>query len=247
MFGKVDVLWLDFSYSDRESGKGKSDWRSDELIGLARELQPGILINNRSEVEQDFHTPEQFMPRALLSVHGKPVLWEACQTLDGSWGYDRDNLDWKSSEMLIKMLVDAVSKGGNMLLNVGPTARGEFDAQALSILSDIGSWMRLHSRSIYGCTASELPPPPDCRYTYNRDTKRLYVHVFSWPLKHLHLDGLKQRVEYAQLLNDASEVRRADFESHARYPDPGQDTLTLELPIQRPPVTVPVIELFLKA
>jgi len=94
-FGKIDILWLDFSYSQQDwgwsRGKGSEDWQSERLIEMARRLQPGIIINNRSEVEQDFHTPEQFQPRGWLQVGGRPVLWEACHTLNGSWGYDRDN------------------------------------------------------------------------------------------------------------------------------------------------------------
>jgi alpha-L-fucosidase len=249
-YGKIDILWLDFSYSDRDwgwsKGKGKADWQSERLIAAIRELQPDILINNRSEVEQDFHTPEQFQPRAWLHVDGRPVIWEACQTLNGSWGYDRDNLDWKSPQLLVQMLVDGVSKGGNLLLNVGPTGRGEFDPRALRTLAAIGEWTRVNGRSVYGCTRAGLTPPPDGRYTYNPETRRLYLHLFAWPFKHVHLDGLAGRVAYAQLLHDASEVRSFDFAQHHRYPTAGQDTLTLELPVQRPDTLVPVVELFLR-
>ncbi len=264
-FGKIDVMWFDFSYSERDwgwsQGKGKDDWRSEELMAMVRELQPGIIVNDRLEVGGDFKTPEQYQPRGWMEVDGpspdgEPVVWEACQTLNGSWGYDRDNLDWKSVGMLVRMLVDTVSKGGNLLLNVGPNARGEFEPRALERLRGVGEWMRLHGRSIYGCTASDLAPPPDCRYTRTgpersrRDGDRLYLHLFSWPFRHVHLDGLADEVEYAQLLHDGSEIRM-------RVIDPEQDanlifmsgtpgTLTLELPVQRPPVAVPVIELFLK-
>ena len=204
-------------------------------------------MNNRAEIDQDIHTPEQYLPRGWLHIDGKPVIWEACQTLNGSWGYDRDNLDWKSADMLIQMLIDAVSKGGNMMLNVGPTARGEFDPRALATLGEIGKWTRQHSRSIYGCTQSDLTPPQDCRYTYNTATNRLYLHLFSWPFKHVHLDGLRGRVEHAQLLNDGSEIPSVDFlRRHPWYAEAGQDTLTLQLPIQKPEAAVPVIELFLK-
>ena len=110
------------------------------------------------------------MPRGWLHADGKPVIWEACQTLNGSWGYDRDNLDWKDPDLLIRMIADAVSKGGNILLNVGPTGRGEFDPRALDTLADIGEWMRLHGRAIYGCTQAPFSTPPDCRYTYNPAT-----------------------------------------------------------------------------
>jgi alpha-L-fucosidase len=151
--------------------------------------------------------------------------------------------------MLVRMLIDTVSKGGNLLLNVGPNARGAFEPRAIERLRGIGEWMRLHSRSIYGCTASDFTPPPDCRYTQNGN--RLYLHLFAWPFRHVYLDGLAGRVEYAQLLNDASEIkmRVVDPDQHAQNTTMGGlpvGTLTLELPIQPPPVAVPVIELFLK-
>ena len=147
------------------------------------------------------------------------------------------------------MLIDTVSKGGNLLLNVGPTGRGEFDARALSCLAGMGEWMKRHNRSIYGCTQApaEFQAPQDCRLTYNPETKRLYVHVFAWPFVHLHLDGLAGKVEYAQLLNDASEVKMTTLSEHqASMEREHKDTLTLRLPVQKPNVTVPVVELFLK-
>ncbi len=249
--GKIDILWLDYSYSAQDwgwsKGKGKDDWQAEELVAMVRELQPGIMINNRSEMPGDFQTPEQYQPRGWVQVDGKPVVWEACQTLNGSWGYDRDNLDWKPVDMLIRMLVDSVSKGGNLLLNVGPTGRGAFDARALATLEGIGEWMRLHGRSIYGATQSEFQAPPDCRYTQRGD--RLYLHLFAWPFKHVHLDGLGGRVAYVQLLNDGSEIRTQTTPAQASNMTPqgmSSDTLTLVLPVQKPDVEVPVIELFLR-
>jgi len=250
-FGKVDVMWFDFSYPDMTwGGKGRDDWGSEELARMVRELQPGIVLNDRLDLPgaADIQTPEQYQPRGWMMRDGKPVVWEACQTLNGSWGYDRDNLDWKSVDLLIRMLVDAVSKGGNLLLNVGPNGRGEFEPRALERLRGIGAWMRLHGRSIYGCSASDLTPPVDCRYTQNGN--RLYLHLFAWPFQHVHLSGLAGRVEYAQLLNDASEVRMLALDPHAKAQNmtmTGEEgMLTLQLPVQRPDVAVPVVELFLK-
>jgi alpha-L-fucosidase len=249
-FGRVDVMWFDFSYSDRVwGGKGREDWGSVELMEMVRELQPGIIVNDRLEIGGDLKTPEQYQPRSWPEVEGERALWEACQTLNGSWGYDRDNLDWKPADMLVRMLVDTVSKGGNLLLNVGPNARGELEPRALQRLRSVGEWMRLHERSVRGCTASDLTPPPDCRYTRNGYT--LYLHLFGWPFKHVHLEELAGRVEYAQLLNDASEIKMQviDPDQQAQNTTMGgipEGTLTLELPVQRPPVEVPVIELFLK-
>jgi len=243
-FGPVDILWYDFSYP----GKGKAQWRSEELIAQIRALQPGIILNDRLEIDQDVKTPEQFQPRGWVMVDGKPVVWEACQTFSGSWGYHRDEETWKSVDMLVQMLIDSVSKGGNLLLNVGPTGRGEFDARALDRLAGMGEWMKRHSRSIYGCTQApgEFKTPQDCRLTYNPDTNRLYVHAFAWPFGALHLDGYAGRVAYAQLLNDASELKREVSPAWPMGQEAGADTLTLRLPTKKPPVTVPVIELFLK-
>jgi alpha-L-fucosidase len=253
-FGKVDIMWYDFSYADRDwewsKGKGRDDWQSDKLLAMTRELQPGVIVNDRLDLPEggDIKTPEQYQPRGWMEVEGQPVMWEACQTFSGSWGYYRDEYTWKSVEMLVQMLVDTVSKGGNLLLNVGPNARGELDPRALERLRSIGEWMRLHNRAIYGCTASDLTPPPDCRYTQSGD--RLYLHLFAWPFRHVHLDGLAERVEYAQLLNDGSEIKMLTIDPHQQAQNTTisgtEGTLTLELPVQKPPVTVPVIELFLK-
>jgi alpha-L-fucosidase len=115
-------------------------------------------------------------------------------------------------------------------------------------LQGMGAWMKKHSRSIYGCTQApdEFKTPQDCRLTYNPDKKRLYVHCLAWPYKHLHLDGFAGKVEYAQLLHDASEVRMGMDSWHAGQAGSGAQTLTLNLPQTKPNVTIPVVELFLK-
>lgn len=254
-FGRIDYIFFDFSYPGQD-GKGRDDWQSEKLLKMVRQLQPHILVNDRLDLNDvpggwDFKTPEQLMVGEWVKVDGKPVLWETCQTLSGSWGYHRDEATWKSKEQLTQMLIDTISKGGNFLLNVGPTARGELDERALDRLTGIGSWMRQHSRSIYGCTQApqELKVPEDCRLTYNPEMNRLYVHLFAWPFQQLHLDGLAKKVSYAQLLNDASEIKFSQprrQEHTDTNKNAYKDTLTLQLPVKKPNVTVPVIELFLK-
>jgi alpha-L-fucosidase len=246
-FGPLDIIWFDFSYPGREyrgmPGKGRDDWQSEKLLKLVRELQPNIMVNNRLDLPPemaDVHTPEQYQPREWLHIDGQPVVWEACQTFSGSWGYHRDESTWKSPEQLIKMLINTVSTGGNLLMNVGPTARGVFDDRALAALDVYARWMKFYARSIYGCTQSEFTAPSGCRYTQNGD--RLYLHVFDWPFKHLYLDGLKDRVKYAQLLNDASEIR---FAPPRLAEAEAGEALVLELPVVKPDVVVPVVELFL--
>lgn len=252
-FGKVDIMWFDFSYPQAEAkglkGKGRDDWGSEDLLRMVRELQPGVIVDNRLDLPAemaDIHTPEQYQPVEWPRVDGKPVYWETCQTFSGSWGYHRDEATWKSPEQLIQMLVNSVALGGNLLMNVGPTARGQFDPRATRALDVYARWMAQHSRSIYGCTQSAFTAPADCRYTQNGD--RLYLHLFAWPFRHVHLEGLRGRIEYAQLLHDASEVRVVEPEPHQNmgFPDaPG--TALLELPVPKPDVVVPVVELFLKS
>jgi alpha-L-fucosidase len=255
-YGQIDQMWFDFSYTDHLhegqpvwGGKGAADWGSEELLAMVRQLQPGILVNDRLGIPGDFVTPEQYQPSEAPTRDGRPVLWEACQTLNGSWGYDRDNQDYKSVGLLLRMLVDTVSKDGNLLLNVGPNARGEFDPVSTETLRGIGRWMRLHHRSIHGAGPSQFTAPPDCRYTQNGD--RLYLHLFAWPFDAVHLEGLSDRLKYAQFLHDASEVRRevADPDRPAyATSSAGQaaGTVTLLLPTRRPNVEIPVIELFLR-
>ena len=252
-FGKIDILWLDYSYPG-EDGKGRDDWESEKLYGLVRELAPGILLNNRLDLPDsaDFVTPEQYQPAGWMRHEdGSYAVWEACQTFSGSWGYNRDEATWKDVHTLIMMLADGVGKGGNLLLNVGPTGRGEFDYRAMERLKGIGGWMKHHGRSIYGCTAApeDITCPQDCRLTYNPDAGRLYVHILSWPLKRIIMPGLAGRLKYAQFLHDASEVRFQEAKGepstgHTRF-NLSEGTVTFEVPAA-PPVEVPVIEIFLK-
>ncbi|MGI5207670.1 alpha-L-fucosidase [Spirillospora sp. CA-108201] len=278
-YGPVDVMWPDFSYdpasfalmanrsrpSDQpvpdtpfpgdttRSGKGAADWHSEELLAMIRELAgPDVLVNDRLglDVGYDITTPEQGVPRTWPRVNGEPALWETCQTFSGAWGYHRDQSTWKSVEQLVLTLVDVVGRGGNLLLNVGPTGRGEFDERVLDRLNGIGEWMRQHSRSIYGCTQAPddvlTALPPGVRATYNPTTSRLYLHMAQWPAEPLVVPGLRDRVAYAQLLHDGSEVRRPAEKGPAVLHEPEDSALWLGLPTTRPNVLLPVIELFLK-
>lgn len=236
-YGKIDVIWYDFSYPG-EDGKGRDDWDSGGLENLSRKLQPNIIINNRLDLPEsvDFHTPEQVQPREWVKISGEPVVWETCQTLSGSWGYHRDEETWKSSGQLIRMLVNTVSTGGNLLMNVGPTATGEFDDRAVNALQVYQDWVSKNGESIYGCTASNLTAPQDCRLTQNENN--IFVHIFAYPFRYLYLDNMGDRLDYAEFLHDASEIRfTVEDDGSAR----------LQLPVLKPRVEVPVIKLYLKA
>ncbi|QQA44248.1 alpha-L-fucosidase [Pelagovum pacificum] len=253
-YGPLDIIWFDFSYPDRAenglTGKGRDDWNSEALLALVRRLAPGIIVNNRlglPEEAPDVVTPEQLSPPEWPERDGARVTWEACHTLSGPWGYARDMGSAKSPGQLIRLLADTVSKGGNLLMNVGPTARGEFDPQATEALETYATWMHHHAPAIRGCTAADLPPAQDCRLTRKGD--RLYVHVFAWPFRHLHLPGLQGKVSQARLMTDGGEVgivAPAPDDPHENMQirsRPGD--LVLELPVKKPDAVVPVIELAL--
>lgn len=258
-YGKIDILWFDFSFEgDRLpgyphlTGKGKADWESEELIALARSLQPGILIDNRADIEQDLWTPEQYQPQHWITHKetGELVNWEACQTFSGSWGYYRDEQTWKSPEMLIQMLVQTVSLGGNLLMNVGPTARGYFDDRAQQALQTYARWMKYNNRAIYGCTMAEpeYSAPAGCKLTQSEDGKRLYIHLFQYPFEMLECPGLAGKVAYTQFLHDASEIQWTEgkVDHFSEGTTQQADVLVFKLPVNKPNMIVPVIECFLK-
>lgn len=251
-YGKIDLLWLDFSYPG-ENGKGAKDWNSTELLKMVRALQPGIIVNDRLDLNEyedgwDFTTHEQYKVSKWPEVNGKKAPWETCQTFSGSWGYHRDEYTWKDSKQLLVLLIESVSKGGNLIMNVGPTARGVFDERADASLAAFGNWMKYNSRSIYGCTQApeEFATPAMSLLTYNPKTNRLYIHLLDYPLQNLVLPNYKGKVEYAQLLHDGSEIaisgRSAEDIKEGEYPN----DLTLSLPVRKPNDEIPVIELILE-
>lgn len=245
-YGKIDVLWLDWSWAKgAKHGKGENDWGSVELLKLARKLQPGIIINNRLGLDEykdggDFETPEQVSTAELNKYHGKT--WETCQTFSGSWGYYRDENTWKTHRQLLDLLITSVSNGGNLILNVGPTARGEFDYRATNALDSLASWMHANSRSIYDCTYApdKFKAPEGDKLTYNPKTGRLYVHLYYYPTSGtLTLPGYAGKVRYAAMLNDASELL-------SKPSDTNSQDLVLTLPAKKPRYEIPVIELTLQ-
>lgn len=245
-YGKIDIMWLDFSYPGK-NGKGREDWGSEELMKMMHKLQPDIIVNNRGDLTDyedgfDFVTPEQVVVTDWPTVNGRKVAWETCQTFSGSWGYHRDENSWKSPNQLLQLLIGSVGKGGNLLLNVGPTARGVFDHRANEALKAIGDWMTFNSKSIYGCTEApvEFKAPSGTMLTYNPATKKLYVHLLVWQMGKLVLPGFDQNIKYVQFLHDNSEIKYIGKENQ------GSKDLVLNLPLKKPQVEIPVIELTLK-
>jgi len=242
-YGKIDILWLDWTWGKGDKrGKHAEDWGAVELIKLVKKLQPGIIVNNRLGLEDyadggDFVTPEQVSSKELEKFKGQT--WETCQTFSGSWGYYRDETSWKTHRQLLDLLITSVANGGNLILNVGPTAHGEFDYRANSALDSLSYWMHANDKAIYNCTFApeSFVQPEGTRLTYNPSTRRLYIHLYNFePGSTLTLPGYAGKLQYAQLLNDESEIL---------YSAAGND-IVLKMPKVRPPYEIPVIELILK-
>lgn len=262
-YGKIDVLFLDDSYNDPQwdalippenpflRGKGREDWEAEKLIETIRSIQPNIIINNRTQIEQDLWTPEQYMPISW-PTHPETrelVPWEGCHTFSGSWGYYRDEMTWKTPDILINLLIRHVALGGNMIMNIGPCGRGYIDSRAEAALKVYADWMKYHNRSIYGCTmaAPEFKAPNGCCLTQSQDGKRLYIHILEYPVNFLCMENMAGKIEYAQFLHDGSEVMvETTIDDLGPNVSLGANAVAFRTPDVKPNTVVPVIEVFLK-
>ena len=207
-YGKIGVLWFD--------GEWENTWtheRGIDLYNYVRSLQPDIIINNRVDVLRDgmggmskdsravgdYGTPEQEIPAT-----GTPgVDWETCMTMNGNWGFNKADKNFKSTRQMIQMLADIASKGGNFLLNIGPRPDGTFPPESVERLKEIGAWMKVNGEAIHGTQASPFKSLPWGRCTRKaaKGDTILYLHVFDWPADgKLVVPGLLSEVKKATLL-----------------------------------------------
>lgn len=221
-YGKIDIFWFDFSYNNL---KGEA-WEATKLVRMIRKYQPDVLIDNRLEVSGegfgslvtsnpteycgDFVSPEQIIPpKGIKDENGNNVVWESCITMNNSWGYTSRDKNFKSSEMLIKKLIECVSKNGNLLLNVGPDAKGNIPKESQKILKEIGDWMKYNSDSIYGCRGSDIDKPDYGRITQNG--KKIYYHVMEPQIGFIPLTNIRKNdVERIRLLETGAELKIED-------------------------------------
>jgi alpha-L-fucosidase len=205
-YGPVAVIWFDGGWEHTVG-----EWHSQEILDLIHSIQPNTLVNDRTNLPADFATPEQRIPSQALSGDR---LWETCMTMNDNWGYSRTDHNWKSPADLVHKLADIAGKGGNFLLNVGPTEDGAFPPEAVERLQQIGRWMRANGRAVYGTTRSPFRRLSfDGRCTRAGDT--LYLHVFQWPEAGLKLTGLETPVASARVLDGGE---RLTVTSHAAGP-----------------------------
>ena len=234
-YGKLDILWFDFSYENENAVMRGETWKATQLVEMVRQLQPEIIIDNRLEVSGegfgslwegnptpyhgDFVSPEQIIPpEGIQDKQGRDLVWEACVTMNNNWGYCEYDRFYKPAPMLIKKLVECVSKGGNMLLNVGPDAKGNIPPQSQAILKEIGAWMKRNSKSIYGCGKAGMEKPDCGRIT--RSGNKLYYHVFENSIGPLPLMGLKgEDIDCIRMLATGAEVPVSHSWMSSNYPD----------------------------
>ena len=227
----IDILWWD-------TPMHMTPERAAPLAALTS-LRPGLIMNNRlgGGFSGDTATPEQFVP-----VTGYPGDWETCMTLNNHWGYNAYDQNWKSSTDLIRKLADICAKGGNFLLNVGPTAEGEFPPACVERLQEVGRWLRVNGEAIYGTTRGPFP-----YLSWGVATRKggtLYLHVFEWPKDGQLRVPLNNPPRSATLLASGTKlsVKRAagrlTIEIPAAAPDAADSVVALE--IDGEPVTDPL-------
>ena len=235
------ILWFDGgwpSWFTREDGV--------EIYNYVRSLKPDIIINNRLKGVGDYGTPEQYIPATGLPGQD----WETCMTMNRTWGYKKTDNNWKSPETLIRNLVDIVSKGGNYLLNIGPTAEGLIPQASVERLEAMGRWIDIYGDAIYGTHASVFP-----RLSWGRCTTkwvgnrlRLYLHVFDWPKDgRLVVPGLLTDPVSTWLLHNGKSVRweRSDqdiiIHVPQKAPNPICSVVVLEVK-EKPKIVKPVLK-----
>jgi alpha-L-fucosidase len=228
-YGKFPaVLWWD-TPTDMNTN------RAEKLIGLLK-LKPGIIHNNRlgGGFKGDTETPEQYIP--ATGYPGRD--WETCMTMNDTWGFKSYDHNWKSTETIIRNLVDIASKGGNYLLNVGPTSEGLIPEPSIERLKAVGEWMKVNDDAIYDTTASPFKRLPwgRCTKKVSGSTTTLYLHVFNWPADgKLIVPGLKNKITSAKLLATGKRLKAeptADgviIDVPANAPDPISSTVVLKI------------------
>ena len=236
-YGPVFELWWDIPRNMTPELAGR-------LLDVVQECQPGVIMNDRlgGGVKGDLDTPEQFIP----STGGPPGRdWETCMTMNNTWGFKQQDTDWKSASDLLRKLLDICHKGGNFLLNVGPTAEGEIPAASVERLREIGAWLQKNGESVYGTTGSPVP-----FLSWGRCTRRgntLYLHVFDWPKNGVLRMPMRALVVSAHLLADparplttGADDRAVLIHLPAKAPDAIASVIKLTLdgePVVDPPLT----------
>jgi alpha-L-fucosidase len=168
-YGKIDVLWYDVNWP-----LTPQEWEADRLNAMVFDLQPEIIVNNRTGLEGDFSTPEQHIQ---ASEAGRA--WETCMTLNDSWGFNRGDDAWKTPKTIVDNLATCARGGGNYLLNIGPDENGSIPPESTVVLEEVGRWLDTNGAAIYGTERGELANNAGANFT--RRGNIFYIHQHFWP------------------------------------------------------------------
>jgi alpha-L-fucosidase len=186
-YGRIDILWYDVAWPLDAAG-----WESARMNKMVFELQPDIIVNNRNKLPGDFSTPEQ-----RIAAEQGDRAWEACMTMNDSWGFNRTDDAWKSPKQVVRNLVTCARDGGNYLLNIGPRGDGSIPEESTHILSKVGPWMERNWAAVYGAEKCQVRRSNLVNFTRKGNT--LYIHVYFWPGETLAIGGLATPVKAARL------------------------------------------------
>jgi len=200
-YGKIDIIWFD------GLGGSAKDWDSENLLKMIRELQPGVIINNRAGLPADHDTPEQEIGKFQTDR-----AWESCITIGDQWAW-KPNDDIKSLKQCIQTLVRVVGGDGNLLFNVGPMPTGEIEPRQVERLKEMGAWLKKYGESIYGTRGGPFPPA-SWGVTTHKDNK-VYVHILNWPTDTITLPPIKQKIVKSRLLTGGTVIAKQTDESMA--------------------------------
>ncbi len=203
-YGKIDVLWYDVPWPLTAEG-----WESEKMNAMVRKLQPDIIMNNRSKVPEDFDTPEQRIEAS------KGRNWEACMTMNDSWGYHKADDNWKSPKTCVRNLLTCARQGGNYLLNIGPTADGSIPPESVKILTAVGAWTAKNGAAVYGTDPCSVSRSNYMSFTRKGNT--LFANVHFWPGPEVAIGGLRSKVLSAKLLATGTPVKFEQEEFRVKF------------------------------
>jgi alpha-L-fucosidase len=192
-----DLVWFDGDWE--HSGE---EWQAKNILSNLRKVNQNIIVNSRLNGHGDYDTPEQGVP----VVKPSSPEWELCYTMNDSWGYQPYDNHYKSSNMIIRTLVDCISMGGNLLLDIGPKADGTIAPEQVQILKDLGRWTNKHSEAIYGTQAGLPDGHISAKTSLSKDRKKLYIYLDHQDKVEYVISGILSQVKNAEIIGSVAKI-----------------------------------------
>ena len=193
-----DLFWFDGDWEF-----SSEDWRAPEIVSMLRASNPQVIINSRIQGNGDYATPELGVP----VVKPADRWWETCMTINDSWGFRKKDKNFKSVQIVLNMLVDCMSKGGNLLLDIGPRADGTIPSEEVEVLRELGRWTSKHAEAVYGTRAGIPAGHVNAYTTLNKAGDILYVYLPYAPVESIQISGLKSKIQRARVVGNGAELK----------------------------------------